>query len=579
MHHPQLALVADAAKPLFTDENVPAVSATAQCVLILLGQYFILYTLIAMLRTFNQMTERRGQAVLDAMDTASKAMHFAPMLSVLFLCGRIRAIQLSGGDPDKFNVPGDRYVLWMQIGTWCVLLNVIFTLITPIFTIFTSEAELQIPKDETGKIDFEKIKAKRNNPMFWIFTILKYGASILLYLSFAIVCTDIVLMDAPYNGPKLVSAAVTATMILSVQFFVIYFALAVMNTITQLWGPIAQKLTSVFEMAAWTLSMAPMLCVLFIVARMRALQVNPSGDGPQLWAQRAFYFCAFAVLIQAILIVILPLVSNCRVEKNKDIEGDIKFIDDGERRWSAIVLNVIRYVLLVSLYGGFTVILCSMFLIEAPEGRDTPPISSAVSCVVNLSIQYFVIYLLQFIAQSTKQLSETLETPATFVLKMMQAAKETVLFAPALAILFILTRMRALQLCKLDDGTLPLNAGPPRWAQDAMYLATWCLFLQLFVVIIMSCFFSSSVPADAEKDAEAGTTMDGLKAPEDSPKVVGYLISFLRYVCLIGMWGSSIALVVSIFVMKPETLPPFGNAGHLIPYVPIPEPLTPPSFF
>jgi len=577
MHHPQLALVADAAKPLFTDENVPGVSPTAQCVLILLGQYFILYTLIAVLRTFNQMTTR-GQGLLTAMDTAAKAMHFAPMLSVLFLCGRIRAIQLSGGDPDKFNVPGDRYVLWMQIGTWCVFLNVIFTLIT---LIFTSEAELQMPKDNDGKIDFEKISAKVNKPMFWISTILKYGASILLYLSFAIVCTDIVLMDAPYNGPKLVSAAVTATMILSVQFFVIYFALAVTNTITQLKGPIVEKLTSVFENAAWTLSMAPMLCVLFIVARMRALQVNPSGEGPQLWAQRAFYFCAYAVLIQAILIVILPLVSNCRVEKNKHIEGDIKFIDDEGRRGSAIVLNVIRYVLLVSLYGGFTVILCSMFLIEAPEGRDTPPISSAVSCVVNLSIQYFVIYLLQFIAQSTRQLSDTLEGPATFVLKMMQAAKETVLFAPALAILFILTRMRALQLCKLDDGSLPLNAGPPRWAQDAMYLATWCLFLQLLVVIIMSCFFPSSGPVDAEEDAEAGTTMDGLKPPKDAsyPWVVGILISFVRYVCLIGMWGSSIALVVSIFVMKPETLPPFGNAEHLIPYVPIPEPLTPPSFF
>ena len=54
-----------------------------------------------------------------------------------------------------------------------------------------------------------------------------------------------------------------------------------------------------------------------------------------------------------------------------------------------------------------------------------------------------------------------------------EAGQKTVMFAPMLSILCWATRMRALQLAKAEDGTIPPTAGPPYWAQDCMYLATW----------------------------------------------------------------------------------------------------------
>ena len=63
----------------------------------------------------------------------------------------------------------------------------------------------------------------------------------------------------------------------------------------------------IFDQAAKTTNFAPMLAVLFIGTRMRALQIDPKagpGSGvPQPWAQTCFYVTAYAVLGQTILTV------------------------------------------------------------------------------------------------------------------------------------------------------------------------------------------------------------------------------------------------------------------------------------
>ena len=59
----------------------------------------------------------------------------------------------------------------------------------------------------------------------------------------------------------------------------------------------------------------------------------------------------------------------------------------------------------------------------------------------------------------------------------MQSCLGTIMFCPMLAILFVGTRMRALQMTN--------NKGAPQgWAQDGMYLATWSLFLQFWMVVL-----------------------------------------------------------------------------------------------
>ena len=48
--------------------------------------------------------------------------------------------------------------------------------------------------------------------------------------------------------------------------------------------------------------------------------------------------------------------------------------------------------------------MCSVFLIEHPKDPVlTPAISPAMACVMNLTVQYFTIYLALFIAITVKQ--------------------------------------------------------------------------------------------------------------------------------------------------------------------------------
>merc|ERR1719201_293679 len=106
-------------------------------------------------------------------------------------------------------------------------------------------------------------------------------------------------------------------MILSVTFFFIYFLVAVSRSYSQFSGGnlTTSKFEEVMLRAADTLAMAPMLCVLFLGARMRALQMDPIGGNPQKWAQNCFYCCTYALVTQTIVAISVPLVLGGKVEK------------------------------------------------------------------------------------------------------------------------------------------------------------------------------------------------------------------------------------------------------------------------
>lgn len=372
------------------------------------------------------------------------------------------------------------------------------------------------------------------------------------------------------EGSPPVAPAVSATINLAVQFFGIYLLHGIVCTYAYFnkdnKSALVKKLEKCVSLATVTVTMAPMLCVLFIGARMRALQIDPRHGAPQAWAQHCFFICVYSVLAQAILCVIVPLFSNCTVEQGP-VEGDIVFVGlNGPVYYTATAL---RYIAILGLYGGFTAVMCSVFLIKAKHGAHTPPVSPALVCILNLCIQYFAIYLILFIAQTTKQASGGAHRTATKIVQMMDSSLKTVMFAPMLGILFIIVRMRSLQLTGASDGTIPPGAGPQLWAQDCMYLSTWALFVQVILVILLSLFF----PVKMDED--------GNVKPPSGNRGMGIIISLIRYLSMIAMYGGVIGLCVAIFLMKPEELPPYARTENIIPGFKIPQPPTPdtPSIF
>merc|ERR1719271_663691 len=66
--------------------------------------------------------------------------------------------------------------------------------------------------------------------------------------------------------------------------------------------------------------------------------------------------------------------------------------------WTSKAMTAVRFLIMLSLYLGAIAVVCSVFTIQHPEGKElTPPLSPTMQCVLNLSFQYFLIYALLWV--------------------------------------------------------------------------------------------------------------------------------------------------------------------------------------
>jgi hypothetical protein len=243
-----------------------------------------------------------------------------------------------------------------------------------------------------------------------------------------------------------------------------------------------------------------------------------------------------------------------------------------------LVMTVFRYIALVALYGGFSAVIVSVYTIEYPKDKlplfatsgSAPPISPAMQCVMNLTVQYFAVYLILFLLITVKQFSDSKSGVIDTLIFTFEGAQKTVMFAPMLAILFVGCRLRALQLLLGDseNGTIPPGAGPQSWAQDAMFLATWSLHVQLIMTILVPLILGAG---RIEFDDDGS-----VKTPAGSAYVVGIIFDVLKYFCLLSMYGGAVTIMVAIYYMDPKELPPH-DAGPLIPGLEVPQPPSVPT--
>merc|ERR1719460_427731 len=462
---------------------VPPVSTTMQCIINLTIQYFVVYTALAIVRTYNELyKEAPLKTSLSILQVACTTVNYAPMLSVLFLGTRMRALQLSGGKPDDHGLPQDWVKMCMQACAWSVLVQTIMVVAIPL----VMGGEPKVSEDGTPEVKND------GSTLATALTALRYVCMLGMYGGFTGVCVGASIMEAPKsvypNGAPPVSPAVACTMNLCFQYFAIYLGIAVLQTY-HTFNPASdftEKFAGALTMGQQTVNFAPMLCILFIGARMRALQLDPVNGNPQKWAQNCFYLCAYSVLVQVLIIILIPFAPNGTANEG-ETEGDVTFTIENPTVYA--VMNAVRYAVMLSMYGGFTAVIYSVCVIQSKTG-PTPPVSPAMQCVMNLTIQFFFVYLLLWVLITYKQFqgaSPMLNTAiSTF-----DSARATVMFCPMLSILFVGVRMRALQITDQKGA-------PQGWAQQGMFLCTYSLMAQVLMVLILPCFTGAPPKMDAD---------------------------------------------------------------------------------
>jgi hypothetical protein len=391
---------------------------------------------------------------------------------------------------------------------------------------------------------------------------------IMLYGGFTTVCIGAYAMEAPaevWGDDKAppVSPAVACTMNLAMQYFGVYLAIQVVQTWVTFNGSSLEtrKLNQILQMATNTVNFAPMLAILFIGARIRALQIDPKFGAPQAWAQNCFYLCAYSVLAQLSLVIIVPYALGGEVRQGTS-EGDVTFELANPSLF--FVLSGVRYLLMLALYGGFTAVIVSVFLIEDKDDPEaTPPISPAMQCVMNLTAQFFFVYLLLWVMITLRQVAvsyNNLSYDSFFAkaIPTMEAAKGTVQFAPMLSVLFLGLRMRALQI----TGS---KGQPQKWAQDGMFLATYAVLVQMLMVFLTPLFTGGPPKMDE----------DGNVVSKPGNIYVAYALTAIRYLAMLSLYGGAVACVVALFKITPASAMRTIENENLVPGVSVPPPANP----
>jgi len=325
--------------------------------------------------------------------------------------------------------------------------------------------------------------------------------------------------------------AVMCTMILSVVFFITQLAIAACRTCEECKFSFLEfpRIIGVLHTAAAAVEFAPMLAILFLAARMQALQ----NDGqPQAWAQNCMFISTGSMCVHTLLAVLVPLLMGGHMEVNSQTR-ETTFVEPCPTLGYAFI--ALRFTCMVGFYAGALGVICSIHVFQAPSG-PTIRMAPAVQCVMNLTCQFFFIYFMLFVMLTVSEFHGgkfPLETYGIYA--GLEAAKATVAFAPMLSILFVTTRMYALLITD--------NRGAPQaWAQDGMFMATSAIF-----VSCMACLCTSLVMDKVETDD------DGNIVNKFSNKYVAIVMTSLRYLTMILLYGGILTVIVGIFVMTPET--------------------------
>merc|ERR1719335_969773 len=474
------------------------VSTSMQCVISLTIQYMLVYTALALARTAAKSVgvDYGKTPVLDILKTATYTVNYAPVLAVLFLACRMRVTWLTQG---KGNPP--EYVqAAMYCATYAVLAMTLVVCVIPIFTGKVIGVDVK-----TGEIK-DDAKPFEQPIIASCFTVLKFLIMLGLYVGALIVVYGIINFKPPAglwpDGVPPVSPAVSCVMILSCQYFLVYGAIQICKSIEDWMSLQNEWLRSLKEActtATLSMNFAPMLAVLFVAARMRALQMDPVHGHPQTWAQNCFYMCTYALMAQTILCVAIPVVLGGKAKKG-NVEGDMEY--EVNNMVPGALMTAVRFLITICIYVGFSCVIYSIFTIEHPKGPQyTPPISVTMQCVINLTVQFFTVYLGLWIAQTAK---DFLGWPLDRLTELMEDAQATIAFCPMLAILFVGTRMRALLITN--------NRGAPQ-----------------------------------------GWVEDGTPKWEPAHPILVYVALGLKWVTFIFLYGGVIAVIVGVYTMTPET--------------------------
>mmetsp|Transcript_17621 Transcript_17621/g.38797 ORF Transcript_17621/g.38797 Transcript_17621/m.38797 type:complete len:767 (+) Transcript_17621:57-2357(+) len=514
---PRIAALSKANIPMHTPEDAPKVSTTVLCIIVLTTVYFILFSSLAILRAVNNLADDAFKSAELYIYDACLPCAVAPMAAVLFLAVRMRAILLTQGRTDEWNLPQPYVKQAMVVATFAILAKVVLMGIVLPLLATSRQAEPPRPKGQADTDDVAEARETseiENGVLRLVFLVVQYGLMLIQIVAIVLVIYGLYTMETPALREKVwggetpeVSPAVNAIIYIVALYFTVNILHSVLETAV-IWSdadtPVAERdidsplrrWSSALRMAVASVRLfCPMVCILFIAIRLRAYQLDPLDGSLPDYVNRVFMVCAYLLTAQAALCVLFACVVN-RINSG-ECEGDVAFEIDADAMPLLAILQVVRVAVLVGVLACICVVCFAMMTLE-DASRNKPPLPPALGSVISLTIQYFVILcflqafiLLKILGAPSRTIAESSRPGGRLhaSIAVLDQTLKTVAFAPMLCILFLAVRMRSLQLTLAADGSIPEGAGPQCWAQECMHISTWSIFLQAGLCICLGILF------------------------------------------------------------------------------------------
>jgi len=341
--------------------KLPPPAPAVLCTLILAVVFFITQLVIACCRTYKECTGREFPMIVAVMQAAATTVEFAPMLAILFLAARMRALQHDGQPQDWA-----QNCMFMATGAMCV--TTLLAVLVPVvmgghieISPRTRETTFVVPSPTLG----------------YVFVALRFICMLGFYGGAIGVIYSIFVFKAP-TGPTLpVSPTVQCVINLTCQFFLVYFMMTLMLTVSEVSGGRIDlqeyRIFSAMESAKATLAFAPMLSILFVTTRMYALLITDKKGAPQAWVQDGMFMATWSLLISFLACLATGLAMD---EVETDADGNI--VNKFSNKCVAITMTAIRYLTMLLLYGGIVTVIVGLFVMTpaTANGRGSLPLVS-----------------------------------------------------------------------------------------------------------------------------------------------------------------------------------------------------------
>lgn len=534
------------------------VSPALRCVTLLTLVFFGVYLVVVCLRIAKLIiqvtgrspdTQAAGKAPGGAtgfeakLVQASEAMSLAPMLCVLMISTRLRALRL-----DRDHSEPEWYVQsCMFAAAGSLVLRVIVGL-----------AEVRESGSRSGA--WRRRAADAEGPMAKALRAFSGLASATLYATSCCILVMGTLMEGDGTGRKggwskgpALSPMVKCIAVVAATFFAECALLEVLSALRRHLRPRTSFKEETPPSLAEQLSLhiPIMVCVLLVGIELRAVQLRLV---PDMWMAVAMYLTVASVVVQA---ASAGVMATLRTFPRPGSPIHSLFNDKDEPgssgRWLNRALVSVWGMVITAQYVGTTSILVSVFVMEEkPLGviagplaffgyhragteawghsfaSAVPPLSAAMRCTMVLTVVYFAMYLCMIGASAAEGVVKR------WAKSVLESVQGSLAFVPMLCVMMIAVRLRAMQLGVRD---------PQPWAQTTMYVATFSVAAQAI------CSLCACASGDTSEDDD----FDECKPSSGNLLGKCVVISLLsvRYIAYLVMYASVAVLVVALLLMEP----------------------------